>query len=227
MANTPRLQLPEPQAGDSMNVNPPFFKTTWQNVDAAIGPTFCTSSTKPASPYACMWIYLTDQNVEQIWDPVANAWITLIATPVGIVASTNTANPTTISAAGTIYLCTSLNGLTVETFRNYRIHVEGTFSYTSNANWNVQRTEKAIASIVTSTTGNVTAASPILQSQYVDAWAYDNNVTAQRKFTFEGVYNSGANANLNVGWTIEVTPAFNSGGSNFSASNILSYVERA
>lgn len=227
MVSTTRLALPEPQSGDSMAVNPPAFATTWTNVDAAIGPTFCTSGSKPATPYACQWIYLTDLNLQQIWDPVASSWITIITNPGGISGSTSTANNTTLSTAGTIYLCSSINGLTLDANRNYRIHVEGVFQYTSNAAWNVQRTEKAIASIVTSTSGNVTAGSTILQSHYIDAFSDGAPGTAQRKFTFEGLYNTGTNTALNVGWTATVTPAFNSGASAFSVYNTLFYVERA
>lgn len=234
MAVTSRLVLPEPQNGDPMNVVPPAFATTWTNVDAAIGPTICTSSTKPSAPYACQWIYQTDINRHAIWDPTSSAWVTILPNDYLLVASSSTANPTSISATSTKYMCTHIDGITFEANVNYKIHVEGTYSYTSTKSSNVSPTQNGKANIHYSLTGAVTTGTAVLASQYVDAWSdiVYNPTTAQSNFTFDGVFNSGTASapggsnTLSVGWSFEVGGSFNGNSSSHSVSNSLLYLER-
>lgn len=223
MAVTPRLKLPLPQANDGMNVNPPAFATMWTNTDPALGATACTASTRPASPYACQWIYQTDTNEHFIWDPITSAWVKISSNPTGIISVTSTLNNTSIAAINTRYLVASVNGLTVEQNRNYRIHVEGIFGYTGTNNQS-QPTEFPIAAIHVATSGTVTIGSTIQQSQYCDAWTPD--VIAQANFAFDAMWNSGSGTYLSAGWSLEVTGAFNPGASAFFADNVLFYVER-
>lgn len=231
---TPRLALPQPLNGDPMNVNPPAFATTWTNIDAAIGPTICTSSTKPASPYACQWIYQTDINRHAIWDTVASAWVTILPNDYFIAAYSNTANPTTISATGTKYMCTQINGITFEANVNYKLHVEGTFKYTSTKSSNVQPTQNGKVNTHYSLTAPVTTATAVLGSHYVDAWSdiVYNPTTAQVDFAFDDIINTGTanapagGATMSIGWSFEVGGSFNANSSSFSVSNSVLYLER-
>jgi len=234
MTTTPRLGLPEPVNGDPMNVNPPAFATTWTNIDPAIGPTLCTSSTKPASPYSTQWIYQTDINRHAIWDTVANAWITILPNDYLFLGSNTTANPTTIAATGTKYMIAQLNGLTFEANVNYKLHVEGTFTYTSTKGSNIAPTQNGKINTHFSLTGAVTTATAVLGSRYADAWSdiVYNPTTAAIDFAMDSIFNTGtANApagsnTLSVGWSFEVDGTFNANASGFSASNSLLYVER-
>lgn len=231
---TSRLGLPQPVNGDPMNVNPPAFATTWTNIDTAIGPTICTSSTKPGSPYATQWIYQTDINRHAIWDTVANAWVTILPNDYLFLGSNTTANPTTIAATGTKYMIAQLNSLTFEANVNYKLHVEGTFSYTSTKGSNAAPTQNGKINTHYSLTGAVTTATAVLGSQYADAWSDTvyNPTKAQVNFAMDSIFNTGtANApaggtTLSVGWSFEVDGSFNASTSSFSASNSLLYVER-
>lgn len=223
MAVTPRLALPLPQASDSMSVNPPAFATMWSNTDAALGPFVCTSGTRPGSPYGCQWIWQSDTNEHFIYDPIALAWVKISSNPGGIIGINSALNNTAIPATATRYLVTAINGLTVEQNRNYRVHVEGIFGYTGGTN-QAQPTETPIAAIHLATAGSVAIGSPIQQSQYCDAWT--PGTIAQANFSFDAVWNSGANLALSAGWSLQVTGSFNPGASSFYANNTLTYVER-
>lgn len=223
MVVTPRLKLPLPQASDSMDVIPPAFATMWSNTDAAIGPTVCTSGTRPGAPYACQWIWQSDTNEHFIWDPNSSAWVKISSNPGGILGINTALNNTSIGSTGTRFMVASISGIAVEQNRNYRIHAEGVYGYTGSNNLS-QPTETPIAAIHTSTTGSVTTGSTIAQSQYCDAWT--SGVLAQANFAFDAKYNSGSNLTLSAGWSIEVTGSFNPGGSSFYANNTMIYVER-
>lgn len=229
MAVTPRLALPVPQSSDGMNVSPPAFFTTWSNVDPAIGPTVCTSSTRPGSPYACQWIWQSDTNEHFIYDPTTSAWVKMSSNPTGIIGINSTTNHTVISAMSTRFLMASINGMTVEQNRNYRIHVEGTFNYTGSGSMYTAPTQSAQAAIHVATSGSISTGSTIQQTQYTDAWPQTNasGANAQISFAFDTTWNSGSGAYLSAGWSFEVTGTQNSGSSNFYTTNTLTYVERA
>lgn len=235
MTATTRLGIPEPQASDPLNTTPTTFAATWSAVDPGLGPTICTSSTKPASPYAYQWIYQTDINRHQIWDTTINQWVTILPNDYLIAASSTSANPTSIAALSTKYMCTQINGITFEANVNYKIHAEGVFSYNSTKSTNTAPTQNGKANLHYSLTGAVTTATAVLVSQYVDAWSDTvyNPTTAQTNFALDGIFNSGtANApagsnTLSVGWSFEIDgSSFNASSSGYSVSNSLLYVER-
>lgn len=230
MTVTSRLVLPLPQSADLMSVNPPAFATIWQNVDPAIGPTFCTSSTRPASPYACQWIFETDTFHHLIWNPVSSAWDQIAMNPTGLTAINQTVAQTNIPSQNTNYLCASIAPFSVEQGKNYLIHVAGVYGFTNNAgNTGIQTGGAAKASIVANaangSTTTVTAGSTALQSQYVDAWGAGGGTPAHRSFHFEVPWSSGNNTQLSVGWIINV-PTFNTSCSGFYAKSSLIYVEQ-
>lgn len=231
MTNTSRLGLPEPVFGDPMNLNPPAFATIWQNVDAAIGPTFCTSSTKPASPYSCQWIYLTDTNTEQIWDPVASAWVTIKANPTGVIAFTAAQTNVAITAAGTEYQITTLNNLTVEPFRNYKVHVEGIVGFTFDGTKAVaQPTQFGNAFLRYANASTVTLSGTQFGQTGADAsqsgLGATLSVKAQQNFAFDGIYTGTSATQLSVGWSYELAGTLNANTSAQYAQNSLMYVER-
>lgn len=227
MVVTPRLALPLPQASDGMNVNPPAFFTTWSNVDPAIGPTVCTSSTRPGSPYACQWIWQSDTNEHFIWDPVASAWVKISSNATGVIGINQSLNNTSVSAMSTRYMVAAINGLAVEQNKQYRIHVEGVFGFTGSGSMYNQPTQTAQASIHIATSGSVATTSTVQQTQYCDAWAQTSTsgAKAQQNFAFDCTWLS-TGTYLSTGWSIEVTGTQNSGSSNLYANNTEIYVER-
>lgn len=229
MAVTPRLKLPLPQANDGMNINPPAFATMWTNTDPALGATTCTASTRPASPYACQWIYQTDTNEHFIWDPITSAWVKISSNPTGLIGINTSLNSTVISATTTKFLVASINGLVVEQNRNYRIHVEGVFRFTGSGSLPVQPTQNGEAFIHVATSGSVTTGSTIQQSQFCDAWPASTGASglkAQSSFSFDAMWNSGAGTSLSAGWSLALNGSVNSGASSFFADNTLLHVER-
>lgn len=226
---TSRLALPVPQDADSMKPNPPAFATIWQNVDAAIGPTICTSGTRPGSPYACQWIYETDTFHHLIWNPISSAWDQMATNPTGLVALNQTIAQTNILAPNTNFLCGSIAPFAIEQGKNYCIHVAGSTGFTATPSSTGSQTAIAIKSSIVANAANgstttVTAASAALQTQYVDApsWSGGNS---QGNFDFEAVWSSGSNTQLSVGWTINI-PSSNSFDSNGYAKNRMIYVEQ-
>jgi hypothetical protein len=234
MTTTPRLALPEPQGAptpDSMSVNPPAFATIWSNVDGAIGPTFWTSGTKPGTPYACQWIYLTDLNVEQVWDPIASAWVTIKNNPTGIVALSNTQTNVAVTAAGTEYLIVALNNLVVEPFRNYKVHVEGIVGFTFDGTHQVASpTQNGQANIRYANAATVTLAGTLLDATGVDASqsgsGSSTTITAQQNFAFDGIYIGTSSTQLSVCWSYELIGSLSANNSAQYAQNSLIYVER-
>lgn len=230
MSVTPRLSLPQPQSSDSMAINPPAFNTIWSNLDPAIGPTFCTSATKPATPYSFQWIYLTDTGAHQIWDTVALAWITIKPNPLGILASTNSLNQTNISATGSKFMCTTLLNMTIDPWRTYRVHAEGVFAYTyQNPNTGQVMTQNGEAFIHYKNAATVATTDTIIGQQYVDAYGdatgFANN-TAQQNFSVDGLYFGSASTVLSVGWSFQVSGTFNPTASAELVQNVLTYVEQ-
>jgi len=229
MANTPRLVLPIPQGPDSMAITPPAFATIWQNVDSAIGPTFCTSSTRPGSPYACQWIYETDTFRHLIWNPIGSAWDQINLNPTGLVALNQTVAQTYITAQNTNFLCASIAPFAVEQGRNYCIHASGSTGFTNAASGTGTQTAVSfkasiVANAANGSTTTVTAASAALQSQYVDAPAWSGG-NSRGSFDFEVPWASGSNTQLSVGWTINI-PTTNSADINYFAKSNMIYVEQ-
>lgn len=217
-----------------MSINPPAFATIWTNVDGAIGPTICTSSTKPSSPYACQWIYQTDLNAEQIWDPVASAWVNIKPNPTGIVGLNNTQTNVALTATGTEYQIATVNNLTIEPFRNYKVHVEGICGFTFNgSNIVAQPTQNGQAIIRYANAATVTTGGTLLTQTGVDAsesgLGYSPNpfpVYAQQNFAFDGIYVGTSATQLSVGWDYELTGTLTANCSAQYAQNTLIYVER-
>lgn len=228
MATSPRLGLPEPVAGDSMNVNPPAFATIFTQLDAAMGYTVCTTSTKPTTPYACQLIYLTDTNEEQIWDPVASAWVTLYQTPSGIVAINTTASVYNISASDTEAIYASLTSLSLEGFRDYKVHAEAVLSWNSNYNTLTQQTSVGKAYVRWASGTTVSTANAIAGSNYVEAWtnARASQNLAQIPFQLDGIITTSAAGNYSVGASFNMATALPPGSSSIKVTNTLLYVEK-
>lgn len=236
MTSTPRLGLPEPQSSDPMSSTPPAIATIWSNVDGAIGPTFCTSTTKPATPYACQWIYQTDLNAEQIWDPIASAWVTIKPNPTGIVAVTTTVNNTSIAAASTEYQVAILNNIAIEPFRNYKVHVEGICGFTFNGTQTMaQPTQTSEVFIRYANAASVNLTGTQLGLFGVDAsqsgFGYTQTgglpVFAQQDFAVDSIYSGTAATQLSVLWSFKVASAsFTANTSAQFAQNTLMYVEQ-
>jgi hypothetical protein len=226
MSVTSRLGLPIPSLTDSMSANP--FATTFNLLDPAIGPTFCTSSTKPSTPYACQWIYQTDINLEAIWDPTISSWVTIYPNDSGILGSSTTVNTTGISATNTKYMCGTLTSLSLEANRNYKLHVEGIFGYISTRNNNSQCQANGIAYTHQASGSSVLTSSTVIGQQYVDAWVTpSSNATAQVNFTFDTIINSGAGGTNSFGWSFQDgTSGFNPGAGSIYVQNALTYLER-
>lgn len=232
MTNTPRLALPEPQTTDSISISPPAFATIWSNVDAAIGPTFCTSSTKPASPYACQWIYLTDLNAEQIWDPIASAWVNIKPNPTGIIGATTTVNNTALTTIATEYQIATVNNMTVEPFRNYKVHVEGICGFTFDATKAMaQSTQQGEAFLRYANAASVALTDTQFQQVWADAMQFGTGYSvttaiAQQNFTFDGIYTGTSATQLSVGWSYRITGSFSANCSAQYVQNTLMYVEQ-
>lgn len=231
MTVTPRLALPEPVSGDSQSISPPAFATIWSNVDGAIGPTICTSATKPASPYSCQWIYLTDTGAEQIWDPVASAWVTIKHNPTGILAATTAANNTALAAAGTEYLIATLNNLAIEPFRNYKVHVEGVCGFTFDGTKAMaQPTQNGQLFLRYANAATVTLAGTQFCTFSADAsqsgFGATNSVSAQQNFAFDGIYTGTSSTQLSVGWSYTLAGTLNANCSAQYVQNTLMYVEQ-
>jgi hypothetical protein len=220
---TPRLSLPLPVSTDALS--PPVFATFFTNLDAGLGYTFCTSATKPATPYKCQLIYLTDTFQEQIWDPVASAWVTLInmgKTFYGINQSATTASG---SSATTEVMCGTLTS-TLDS-GTYKVHAEGVISWTSNYSSSVEPTQQGVVRIRTASGASVTTSSTLAGSNYVDTWAPKNAspLVAQTNFAFDSAFTVGAPGQYTTGWSYLIN-SFPPGTSSFSLQNSLMYFEK-
>lgn len=70
---TTRLALVKPTAGTAEPVNVTTqLDNNWDAIDAAIGLTVCTSSTRPSSPFTGQWIFETDTGRTYFWN--ASVW---------------------------------------------------------------------------------------------------------------------------------------------------------
>ena len=231
MTNTPRLGLPEPQPTDLMTITPPAFATIWSNVDGAIGPTICTSSTKPATPYACQWIYLTDTGAEQIWDPIASAWITIKTNPTGIIAVNSQSNQTTIAAAATEYQIQTINAMAIEPYKNYKVHVEGIAGYNFDGTHQTAlgtQTGQVFLRYSNASTVNLTGTlfAAMLADPMQSGLGATTTVKAQQMFSFDGIYIGNSSSQLSVCWSYEMAGTFNANSSSYYAKNTIMYVER-
>jgi hypothetical protein len=232
MAVTPRLALPEPQSADAMNVNPPAFKTLFQNLDKSVNFTVCTSVTKPATPFSYQLIYCTDTNQMIIWDAVASAWIVLRERPKGIVGVTAGGSPVSVTASGTKYMGANINNVRLEGLKNYRIHIESAIDFTSNKTVATQNTSVGEVFLHTDTSGTATTASAATHVNYQDVYC-SVNASAQRghaQFAMEVIFQPPSSqvgsANLyGLGWSFQFGTALPPNSSVITIQNTLFYVE--
>lgn len=85
---TARLRLRKPTRDDLISVLQDL-DGNYDAIDAAMGATICTSTTRPSQPYAGQLIYETDTGFEYIWNA---AWVLVSANPFpGMRAFANTA----------------------------------------------------------------------------------------------------------------------------------------
>lgn len=232
MAVSPRLLLPEPVAGDPMNVNPPAFTTIFQNLDPSVGFTVCTSGTKPGSPFSCQLIFLTDLNQIQIWDPTISAWVTLKPRPLGIIAATQANTPVTVSAFGTMYMGATLSNVPLEGLRNYKVHIEGILQWTSAKVAATQNTSVGELFLHTDNSGTATVSSPVSHVNYCDGYASPNassqlaavNFCVDTDFT-PPQSQTGAPNTYGLGWSFQFGTALPPNASAISIQNTLFYVE--
>jgi hypothetical protein len=92
--STPRLGLIKPTPGSGENVNVlSQLDDAWDKIDAAIGTTICTSSTRPASPYDGQVIRETDTRRMYVWNATQGAWDQIaIAGPSSIIVGSLNVN---------------------------------------------------------------------------------------------------------------------------------------
>jgi hypothetical protein len=223
MTTTSRLGLPLPTGTDLLA--PPAFANFFTNIDAGLGYTFCTSATKPAIPYACQLIYLTDTFQEQIWDPVAGAWVTLINVGKTIYAINQSPTTASGSSATTEVMCGTLTA-TLDS-GTYKIHTEGIISWTSNYSSSTEPTQQGIVRVRSASGASVTTSSALAGSEYVDAWAPKNAsaLVAQANFSFDSTITIGAPGQFTAGWSYLIN-ALPPGASAFNLQNTLMYFEK-
>jgi hypothetical protein len=232
MTTTPRLALPQPIAGDQINVNPLAFNTLFTNLDKSVGFTVCTSGTKPGSPFSCQLIYLTDLNQMQIWDSTISAWVSLNPRPMGIMAATGGGLPVTVGAFGTKYMGATLVGVPLEGLRNYRIHVEGFLTWASSKTVATQNTAVGEIFLHTDNSGTATVASTATHLNYCDAYGSPNasSQLVAANFTVDGDFTPpssqvGATNTYGLGWSFQFGTALPPNASTIQITNTLFYVE--
>ena len=222
---TPRLSLPTLALDGSDSLSPPVFNTFFTNLDKGIGYTFCTSSTKPATPYACQLIYLTDTWQEQIWDPVANAWITLVELGMGVYALSQTATAVNGTLPTNEYMCGTITANLDS--GSYNIHAEGMVSWNSNYSASTQPTQQGLIRVRTASGATVTTSSTLQGSRYCDAWAPKNasQLLAQVNFACDVVFAVGTPGQFTAGWSYQIN-SLPPGASSFNLTNVLMYLEK-
>lgn len=228
MTNTPRIAIPIIQPTDSMAVSPTAFKNIFTAIDPATGATACTNATKPGSPYDCQLIHVTDLNQFQLWDAAHSAWIPLIETPDGVLALNSAASSVNVTATATKFLSATITSLALLTNRNYKIHCEGTYTFTVANGVSNQNTGTTKVNLHQASGASVTTASPVIGVTYCDEWVetlgVGSNVVGYGMWTFDAVISNATAGTFSFGWSIE-TSAFFPGLANMVASNTLLYVE--
>lgn len=75
---TTKLSLSKPDPNDLYDIS--IVNGNSDKIDTAIGITFCTSSTRPATPYVGQQIYETDTKRSWVWQ--SPSWVQLVAPPI-------------------------------------------------------------------------------------------------------------------------------------------------
>lgn len=95
---TTRLGLTKPASTDLVDVA--VLNTNFDKTDAAAGAYVCTSTTRPATPYAGQIIYETDTDQSFVWDSATSTWNVLVP---GATVCTSSSRPGAPVAGQTIY----------------------------------------------------------------------------------------------------------------------------
>lgn len=82
---TTKLGLVKPDGGDLVDIA--VLNANADKIDASAGPTICTSTTRPTSPYNGQLIFETNTYNQYIWVSATSTWARLGSTPAGSVVT--------------------------------------------------------------------------------------------------------------------------------------------
>lgn len=90
---TTKLGLVKPASSDLVDIS--VINANYDKIDTTAGVTVCTSTTRPASPYAGQLVFETDTLNQRIWNATTSTWILFAGTPVGAIITVAVNTPPT------------------------------------------------------------------------------------------------------------------------------------
>lgn len=125
---TSRVQLSKALPGTNEPFNTNTFNANLNKLDAAVGATICTSTSRPASPYPGQLIYETDSKKQLMWDGIR--WTAGYA--LGALELRSTAADAASSTVGTAGLASQSAALSVtwDATRIYEMKIYANYTCT-------------------------------------------------------------------------------------------------